>query len=127
MRVREVLGNILWFIFGGALIFLFYCLGGLILCLTIVGIPFGIEAFKLGALALLPFGSEIGERIDPLTGLRFVFNILWFLLFGWEIALLHLILALIFAVTIIGLPFAYQHFKLAAVGMLPFGKVIVHW
>ncbi|TPX66951.1 hypothetical protein SpCBS45565_g04129 [Spizellomyces sp. 'palustris'] len=94
--------------------------------LTIVGFPFGIEAIKLGALALLPFGSEIAAR-EGVNGCRFFFNILWFLLFGWGIALIHLLLALIFAVTIIGLPFAYQHWKLAFVGAFPFGKIILYW
>ncbi|TPX58454.1 hypothetical protein PhCBS80983_g03143 [Powellomyces hirtus] len=126
MRARDVFLNIIWFLLGGEVLFLLYCIGGLIMMLTIIGIPFGMEAIKLGGLSLSPFGSEIAN-LEGIQGKRFIFNILWFITFGWLIAVLHLLLALIFAVTFIGLPFAFQHWKLACVGAFPFGKVIVHW
>ncbi|KAI9092435.1 hypothetical protein DFS34DRAFT_633577 [Phlyctochytrium arcticum] len=126
MGVLNVLMNILWIVLGGEILFLFYCLGGVLFMLTIIGFPFGVEAIKLGGLALLPFGAEVGSR-EGVDGLRFFCNIIWFVLFGWIIALMHVLLAVIFAITIIGLPFAYQHWKLAFVGAFPFGKLILHW
>ncbi|KAI8821718.1 uncharacterized protein EV422DRAFT_566795 [Fimicolochytrium jonesii] len=125
MRARDVLLNILWFLLGGEVLFLLYCIGGLLMMITIVGIPFGIEAIKLGSLSLLPFGAAVGN-LPGIHGLRFVFNVVWFLVIGWIIALFHFLLSLIFAVTIIGLPFAYEHWKLGFVGAFPFGKIIVH-
>ncbi|KAJ3152578.1 hypothetical protein HDU89_001271 [Geranomyces variabilis] len=126
MKARDVFLNILWFLLGGEVLFLLYCLGGLLMMLTVIGIPFGVEAIKLGGLCLSPFGSEIGN-LEGIHGLRFIFNVVWFITVGWLIALAHLFLALIFAITFIGLPFAYQHYKLANVGSFPFGKVIVIW
>jgi uncharacterized membrane protein YccF (DUF307 family) len=101
-----------------------YILGGLLLCLTIVGIPFGIQAIKLGILTFAPFGKQIVEQPDANSPLRIVFNILWIVLFGWEIAISHLLHAGFLALTIIGIPFAIQHIKLAPLSLLPFGRTL---
>jgi uncharacterized membrane protein YccF (DUF307 family) len=121
----SLLGNIIWLIFGGFLAGLGYIIGGLGLCLTIVGIPFGIQSMKLGVATFVPFGKELVERDDANSPLRLVFNVLWIILFGWEIALAHLLHALILAITIIGLPFAKQHIKLLPMSLLPLGRDLV--
>jgi uncharacterized membrane protein YccF (DUF307 family) len=113
--------NILWFLLGGWVIFLAYVLGALMLCITIVGIPFGVACFRLAGLAAAPFGREIREKEPPGGVLAVLLNILWILLPGLELAVLHLVLALVFAVTIIGLPFALQHLKMTRLALLPFG------
>lgn len=113
--------NILWFLLGGWLIFLAYLLGGLILCITIIGIPFGIQCFKLSVLGLAPFGRTIREIQPPSGPLAIIMNIIWILLPGLELAIIHLVLAGIFAITIIGLPFAAQHLKMTRLAILPFG------
>lgn len=116
------LGNLLWIIFGGLVAALGYFIGGLLLCLTIVGIPFGLQSFRLGAAVLAPFGKEVVPNERAEGGLALLFDILWIILFGWEIAIAHLTLAFFLAITIIGLPFAKQHLKLVPVALLPFGR-----
>lgn len=118
----SLLGNILWLIFGGLLSGLGYIIGGLALCITIIGIPFGIQSIKLGIATFTPFGKELREVEHANSCLRILFNVIWLVLFGWEIALLHLVHALILAITIIGLPFAYQHIKLVPLSLFPFGR-----
>jgi uncharacterized membrane protein YccF (DUF307 family) len=118
----STLGNIIWLICGGLLAGLGYILGGLGLCLTIVGIPFGIQSIKLGFATFTPFGKNVVERQDANSTLRIIFNVIWLVLFGWEIAVAHLTSALILAITIIGLPFAKQHIKLVPLALLPFGR-----
>ena len=118
----STLGNIIWLICGGLLAGLGYIIGGLALCLTIIGIPFGLQSVKLGLAALTPFGKEVVERKDANSTLRIIFNVIWLVLFGWEIAVAHLTSALILAITIIGLPFAKQHVKLVPLALLPFGR-----
>ena len=121
----STLGNILWILLGGLIIFLIYLFGSLLLFLTIVGIPFGMQTLKLASLGLLPFGKEVktGQR----TGgcLYIVMNIFWLLVAGIELAFVHLLFALLFAITIIGIPFAQQHIKLAVLALTPFGHDIV--
>jgi uncharacterized membrane protein YccF (DUF307 family) len=116
------LGNVIWLIFGGLITGLGYILGGLLLCLTIVGIPFGVQSIKLGAATLTPFGREIvvTERATGIVDV--VFNVIWILLFGWEIAVAHLTSAVILAITIVGLPWAKQHIKLIPLALFPFGS-----
>ena len=113
--------NILWFVLGGFIVFIGYLLGAILLCLTIIGIPFGIQCFKLAVLALAPFGREIREREPPGGALAVIMNIIWIILPGLELALIHLVLAGLFAITIIGLPFAVQHLKMTRLAILPFG------
>lgn len=117
--------NILWIVLGGGfVIWLEYMIGGLILCLTVVGIPFGVQCFKIAGMGLLPFGKEIQEDPSSAGGgcVGLLMNILWFLVAGLWICLSHLGLALASAVTIIGIPFAWQHLKLAVLALAPFGK-----
>ncbi len=116
------LGNVIWLIFGGFLAGLGYILGGLGMMLTIIGIPFGIQAVKLGAATMTPFGRELVELEDANSTLGIIFNILWAVLFGWEIALAHLGSAIVLAITIVGIPFALQHIKLIPMALLPFGR-----
>jgi uncharacterized membrane protein YccF (DUF307 family) len=121
----SILLNIIWFIFGGFLVSLAYILGGILLCLTIIGIPFGIQCFKLSILGMAPFGSEIRETDPPGGALAVIMNIIWIILPGLELALIHLTLAFLFAITIIGLPFAAQHLKMTRLAILPFGFRVV--
>ena len=118
----RLLLNVLWVIFGGGfLIWLEYMLGGLLLCLTIVGIPFGVQCFKVAGLALWPFGRT-GERNDGSIGC--LLNAVWLLVGGIWIFLSHVSLAITLALTIIGIPFAIQHLKLAMLGLAPFGVTV---
>ncbi|SDC36670.1 YccF domain-containing protein [Williamwhitmania taraxaci] len=120
----KLLGNIIWLLFGGIFIFLEYLVGGFLLCLTIIGIPFGIQAFKLAFVALWPFGTRV-ENTDSSAGcLSIIMNVIWLLCGGIWIALTHLLFGIIFAITIIGIPFAGQHIKLAGLALSPFGKEI---
>lgn len=119
------LGNIVWIIMGGLVTALMYWFAGLIMCITIIGIPFGVQLFKIGTLALWPFGRELTSKADSGSCLQLVFNILWIVLGWWEIALTHLIFGFILCCTIVGIPWGVQHFKLAAGSLLPFGKEIV--
>ena len=120
----SVLGNVIWLIFGGLVVGLGYMIGGVTLCLTIIGIPFGVQSIKLGVAALAPFGKEVHEAPHANDTLRVIFNVVWLVLFGWEIALAHLVLALILGITIIGLPFAKQHIKLVPLALFPFGRYL---
>ena len=113
--------NLIWLIFGGFVVVIAYLLGGLLLCITIVGIPFGFQCFKLAGLALAPFGREIREKEPPSGALAVIMNVIWIILPGLELAVFHLIMALVFAVTIIGLPIAAQHLKMTRLALIPFG------
>ena len=117
------LGNIIWFLLGGFLTALMYFIGGLLMCVTIIGIPFGLKIIRLGILALCPFGKEV--TIDPASGcLTAGFNILWVIYGWWEIAAVHFLFGLILCITIIGIPFGKQHFKMARYSLMPFGCII---
>jgi uncharacterized membrane protein YccF (DUF307 family) len=118
----SLLGNLLWLIFGGFLSGLGYIVSGLLLCLTIVGIPFGLMSMRIGLATFAPFGKQVVERPHANSTLRIVFNIIWLVLFGWGIALAHLASALVLTVTIIGIPFAVQHIKLIPLALFPFGR-----
>ena len=121
----KTIGNIIWVVFGGFMIALEYFVSGFLMMLTIVGIPFGIQAFKLGILALWPFGSKVTESEDALPGcLNLILNIIWFFVGGLWIALTHLLWGILFSITIIGIPFGKQHFKLIHLAIVPFGKKI---
>ncbi len=123
-RKMKLLGNIIWVIFGGIELAIQYFLSSLALMITIIGIPFGLQTFKLGLLALWPFGSEVRKK--PTSGcLNTGMNILWFFLGGFVISLEHLLLGVLFCITIIGIPFGKQHFKLAHIALTPFGREII--
>ena len=117
----EFLLNLIWLVFGGFIVVIAYLLGGILLCITIVGIPFGIQCFKLAGLALAPFGREIREKEPPSGALAVIMNIIWIILPGLELAIFHLVMALLFALTIVGLPLAAQHLKMTRLAILPFG------
>jgi uncharacterized membrane protein YccF (DUF307 family) len=121
----DLLLNVLWIVFGGGLVIcLQYLVSGLLLCLTIVGIPFGVQCMKLSIVGLLPFGREIKTKNEFGEGLSFVMNVIWLVIGGIWIVITHLFLALVWGITIIGLPFAYQHWKLTRLALFPFGKEI---
>ncbi len=120
--------NILWAIFGGGVVIaLHYLVGGLILCLTIVGIPFGVQCFKLARLGLFPFGMAIvDDRTSIAQGpLGLVMNVVWIVFGGLSLFVSHVVLGLALAATIIGIPFAVQHLKLAVLSLVPFGRRVV--
>lgn len=118
----NLLGNIIFLVFGGFVIFLGYVLGGILLCLTIIGIPFGFQCFKLAGGVVAPFGREVRETEPPGGVISIIMNVIWILLPGLELAIMHLLLAVLFASTIIGIPIALQHIKLIPLALLPFGR-----
>ena len=118
------IGNIFWLLLGGILIALIYYMVGLVMCLTLIGIPFGLQLFKLGTYSLWPFGHELVDGPNEPGCVSVVMNLLWILLGWWEIALLHVVCGVIFLLTIVGIPFALQHFKMAFASIFPFGKEI---
>ena len=117
-------GNIFWLLLGGIIIAVIYYIVGLLMCITLIGIPFGIQLFKLGTYALWPFGHELVYRPYEPGCVSVVMNLIWILLGWWEIAILHVVFGLIFLVTIVGIPFGVQHFKMAIGSIFPFGKEI---
>ena len=118
----DFLLNVLWIILGGGfLICLEYLLAGVVLCLTVVGIPFGLQCFKLAKLGLMPFGHDFDDAPGAGVG-SFALNVIWLVLAGIWIFLSHLVLGVLAAVTIIGIPFAWQHLKFVMLALAPFGK-----
>ena len=118
------IGNILWTLLGGFIISMYYACMGLLFCITIIGIPFGVQLFKIAGLALWPFGRNVTSGASDGGCLSIFMNVIWILLGGIEIALLHLGLGVTFCVTIIGIPLGLQHFKMAVLALTPFGKEI---
>lgn len=119
----SLIGNILWLILGGFILGLGYILIGLIFCLTIIGIPFGYQLIKIGIYAMLPFGKTIEFDKGEPGCISIVFNVIW-ILFGWiELAIAHLIIGIVLCITIVGIPFGLQHFKIARLAFMPFGQV----
>ena len=118
----KTLGNIIWFVFGGIFIALEYFFVSIFLFFTIIGIPFGIQTMKLAGLALWPFGKEVIEKGSG--GMSTVMNLIWIIIVGVWISLSHVIFGILFGITIIGIPFAHQHFKLARLALTPFGREI---
>jgi uncharacterized membrane protein YccF (DUF307 family) len=119
------LGNLIWLIFGGFLVFIEYMVAGFLLCLTIVGIPFGLQSFKLAMLALWPFGKTIAYKPYAPGCLSTIMNLIWLLIGGIWIALTHFLFGILLGITIIGIPWAKQHFKLVSLALTPFGREIV--
>jgi uncharacterized membrane protein YccF (DUF307 family) len=120
----KLLGNIIWLVFGGILVSIGYLLASIPLIITIIGIPFGIQTVKLAMLALWPFGRTVRDKKNSCGCLCLIMNIIWLIFGGFEICLAHLFFGLLFCITIIGIPFGMQHFKLAALALTPFGKDI---
>ena len=121
----KTIGNIIWVLFGGLELALGYFCSGVALCITIIGIPFGVQIFKLGALALWPFGKEVKKTEGQSGCLNTLMNVLWFLFGGIGIVLSHFFLGVLFYITVIGIPFGKQHFKLAHIALTPFSREIV--
>jgi uncharacterized membrane protein YccF (DUF307 family) len=119
------LGNLIWLIFGGLIIAIEYFIGSIILMITIVGIPFGIQTLKMASLSLWPFGRDTVVHPSASGCLNILMNIIWLLCGGIWIAITHAVFGLILCITIIGIPFGLQHFKLTAIALSPFGRDIV--
>lgn len=124
--------NILWFILGGFVAGLAWLIGGLVLAVTIIGLPWAAAAFRIALFSFAPFGSRVVDR-RSLTGsgdlgtgdVGLVLNVVWFVFAGWYIALAHLAIGVVQCVTVIGIPFGLQHFKLALIALAPVGKSVV--
>ena len=121
----RILGNIIWVIFGGFMMAVEYFVAGFALCCTIIGIPFGLQVFKIGILALLPFGQTSVVEGGSRGCLEIIMNVIWIFIGGIWIALSHLLWGLIFCITVVGIPFGLQHLKLMRVAMFPFGRTVV--
>ena len=121
----NLLGNLIWLLFGGLLAALGYLLGGIILCITVAGIPWGLQCFKLAGLVLWPFGKKVVSDSSTTGCLSTLFNIVWLLCGGVYTALVHIVMGLLLCITIIGIPWGKQHFKLIEVSLMPFGKKIM--
>ena len=124
----RLLGNLVWLIFGGLATGIGWWVAGLLAAITIIGIPFAIAAFRIGTFSFWPFGREVVDRPEPGETRRLLVllgNIVWILLGGIWLALAHLFFALLLGITIIGIPFALQHLKLAQLSLTPYGKMIV--
>ena len=119
------LGNLIWLIFGGIIIAIEYFIGSIILMITIVGIPFGLQTLKMASLSIWPFGRDTGVHTRASGCLYIIMNVIWLLTGGIWIALTHAIFGLILCITIIGIPFGLQHFKLTAIALSPFGRDII--
>ncbi|PRH80908.1 YccF domain-containing protein [Streptomyces solincola] len=116
--------NVIWLVLCGFWMFLGYLAAGLLLCITIIGIPFGVAAFRIGVYALWPFGQTVVDRRDAGAG-SFVVNVLWLILAGWWLALGHVVTGIALCVSIIGIPLGIANFKLIPVSLFPLGKEIV--
>lgn len=121
----KIFGNIVWLIFGGIIISIEYFVFSIILMITVIGIPFSFQTLKLASFALWPFGRTSIVKGQASGCLYTGMNVFWIIFGGIWIAISHLVFGLILGITIIGIPFGMQHFKLAAVALAPFGRVIV--
>jgi uncharacterized membrane protein YccF (DUF307 family) len=119
------LGNLIWLIFGGLIIAIEYLIGSIILMITIIGIPFGIQTLKMAMLSLWPFGRDTVVHSRASGCLYILMNIIWLLTGGLWIAATHAIFGVLLCITIIGIPFGLQHFKLTAIALSPFGRDII--
>lgn len=121
----RLIGNVLWLLIAGWSMFLAYLVAGLLLCITIIGIPFGVASFRLAFFVIWPFGRVAVHDPNRVPGVSAIANLLWFVLAGWWLALGHLLTGLILCVTIIGIPFGIQSFKLAGLALAPLAREIV--
>jgi len=122
----KFLGNIIWLVFGGIVIAIEYFIGSVVLMITIIGIPFGIQTLKMGALAIWPFGRDTRVHSRASGCLYILMNVLWLICGGIWITLTHALFGLLLCITIIGIPFGMQHFKLTALALNPFGRDIIN-
>ena len=122
----KFLGNLIWLIFGGIIIAIEYFIGSILLMVTIVGIPFGLQTLKMGALAIWPFGRDTRVQSRASGCLYIIMNVLWLICGGLCIAVTHAFFGALLCITIIGIPFGMQHFKLTSIALSPFGRDIVN-
>ena len=120
----SLLGNIIWLLCGGIFVFFGYVMGGIVLCFTVIGIPWGLQCFKLALFALFPFGSETRIIDHHPSSLNLLMNIIWLIFGGAWIVINHLVWGLFLSVTVIGLPWGVQHFKMVRLAFMPFGREI---
>ena len=118
------LGNLVWILFGGLILSVAYLLLGIVYCITIIGVPVGLQLFKMASLSLHPFGRTIKDKEGGMGCIPMCLNILWIVFGGIEMAMSHAVVGLLFCITIVGIPFGLQHFKLALLALMPFGKEI---
>ena len=121
----RMIGNLLWWIFGGLEAAIGYFTGSLAMAITIVGIPVALQTFKIGLLCLWPFGAGVRETHSPVGCIRLPLNILWIIFGGLWACLMHIFFGVLLFITIIGIPFSKQHFKMAGLALAPFGKDVV--
>jgi uncharacterized membrane protein YccF (DUF307 family) len=121
----KLLGNLIWLVFGGFIISIEYIISSILLMVTIIGIPFGIQTLKLAIVALWPFGTEIRLKKSNSGCLSTIMNLIWIFIGGFWISITHIFFGVLLALTIIGIPFAKQHFKMAGLALTPFGKEII--
>ncbi|MDR0333957.1 MAG: YccF domain-containing protein [Dysgonamonadaceae bacterium] len=121
----KLLGNIIWFVFGGVFVAIEYIVASLLMMITIIGIPFGLQSLKLAEVALFPFGKKVVKSETSSGCLSLIMNIIWFFVGGIWIVLTHLAFGILFYITIIGIPFGNQHFKLMKLAFSPFGKTVL--
>ena len=121
----NLLGNLIWLLFGGLLAALGYFVGGIVLCISFIGIPWGLQCFKLAGLVLWPFGKKVINDSSNTGCLSTLFNIVWLVCGGLYTAMVHIVMGLLLCITIIGIPWGKQHFKLIEISLMPFGKKIV--
>ncbi len=117
--------NLIWLVLAGVWLAIGYLVAAVILCITIIGIPFAVQAIKLAGYALWPFGRALVPSADRIRPLSAVGNVLWFILAGWWLALEHLIAGILLCITIIGIPLGVACFKMAGAALVPFGKEVV--
>ena len=120
----KFLGNILWLIMGGLVVSLYYALMGVLFCITVIGIPFGLQLIKMAGLALWPFGRDVHSDSNDGGCLSIIMNVIWIIFGGIEIAMLHIGFGIVCCLSIVGIPFGMQHFKMAILAFVPFGKKI---
>jgi uncharacterized membrane protein YccF (DUF307 family) len=121
----NLVGNLIWLIFGGLVSAIGYCIGGFVLCCTVIGIPFGLQCFKMAGFVLWPFGRRAVTNLSSSGTISVFLNIIWIVFGGVWLALTHIVFGILLFLTIIGIPFARQHFKLVEISLMPFGKKIV--
>ena len=121
----RTIGNVFWFVLAGLWLAIGYAVAGVLLCITIIGIPFGLAAFRLAGYVLWPFGRIVVPNPERVPGVSAVGNVLWFVLAGWWLCLIHVVTGVLLCLTIIAIPLGIANFKLAGLAFAPLGKLII--
>ena len=122
----KTLGNVIWFVFGGVFVAIEYLISSVAMMVTIIGIPFGLQTLKLAEVALWPFNKKVMKNQASSGCVSLLMNVIWFFVGSIPIALTHLLFGVLFCITVIGIPFGLQHFKLMRLAFCPFGKTVVN-